>query len=439
MKKLLTLLLGAAMTASFAGCTTTNANDQASSKGETASGEKKEITFLTYNLSIASQKDAVQELIDTFNAQSDTVQVTGVQTDVASLQTKVQSDYVAGNTFDVVQVGLNSVDYYVENYALSAFEDIAGQEAYDQHMEGFAEKAQTLGTYTDGKTYVLPYTFSTPMLYYNKDLFEKAGLDPEQPPKTWEEVKTYGVALKDSGTEGIQITATGDGTDWLIQAMIYSNGGEVLSEDKKTILFGEQPAVDAISVWQDLVLSGAHSNYTDTEAMEAFMAGNQGMLVVSAAMESGLISSAEAGGWELGAAGLPSFGDKEAVPTNSGSGLCIMSQDEEKAKAAWEFIQFVTSEEGYTIITSKMGYLPLRPAIIDDEKYLKSWAEEHPFVRTNLEQLERLHKWVGFPGLNSGQIATTLNQAVTECIFSDKDVEAVMKQAQSEAQDLLPN
>lgn len=77
MKKLLTLLLAAAMTASFAGCTTTNANDQASSKGETASGEKKEITFLTYNLSIASQKDAVQELIDTFNAQSDTVQVTG--------------------------------------------------------------------------------------------------------------------------------------------------------------------------------------------------------------------------------------------------------------------------------------------------------------------------------------------------------------------------
>ena len=46
MKKLLTLLLAAAMTASFAGCTTTNANDQASSKGETASGEKKEITFL---------------------------------------------------------------------------------------------------------------------------------------------------------------------------------------------------------------------------------------------------------------------------------------------------------------------------------------------------------------------------------------------------------
>ena len=144
--------------------------------------------------------------------------------------------------------------------------------------------------------------------------------------------------------------STGDGTDWLIQAMIYSNGGEVLSEDKKTILFGEQPAVDAISVWQDLVLSGAHSNYTDTEAMEAFMAGNQGMLVVSAAMESALISSSEAGGWELGAAGLPSFGDKEAVPTNSGSGLCIMSQDEEKAKAAWEFIQFVTSEEGLSLI-----------------------------------------------------------------------------------------
>ena len=167
------------------------------------------------------------------------------------------------------------------------------------------------------------------------------------------------------------------------------------------------------------------------------MAGNQGMLVVTAALESGLIAAAESAGFELRAAALPSFGDKPAVPTNSGSGLCIMSQDEEKAKAAWEFIKFVTSAEGYTIITSKMGYLPLRPAIVDDEQYLKSWAEEHPFVRINLSQLDRLHKWQGFPGLNAGQISTTLTDAVIECIFTDTDVAATMQEAQRKAQDLV--
>ena len=435
-RKLVALLAAAAMFVTMGtGCMTTKATDSAGS----GSGDgKTEITFYTYNLSIASQKEAAQKLIDDFNAQSDTVHVTGVAADVMTMQTKIQSDYAAGQTFDVVQCTLNQVGYYVDNYKLPAFEDVAGQAAFDEHMEGFAENAKTLGQYRDGKTYVLPYTFSTPMLYYNADLFRDAGLDPDAPIETWDDVKECGLALKAAGHEGVQITATGDGSDWLIQAMIYSNGGDVMNEDHTEVTFTDPNTVGAISMWQDLVKSGAHTNYTDTEAQEAFLAGNQGMLVTTAALESGLISAAESGGWELKAAPFPSFEGKESVPTNSGSGLCIMSSDPEKQAAAWEFIKYVTSAEGYTTITSMMGYLPLRPDIVNNERYLKSWAEEHPFVHTNLAQLERLHRWEGFPGMNGGQIGTLLNQTVTKCIFTDCDVASEMQTAQSQAQDLMP-
>lgn len=435
-KKIVALLAAAAMFVTMGtGCMTTKATD---GTGSESGNGKTEITFYTYNLSVASHKEAVQKLIDDFNAQSDTVHVTGVAADVMSLQTKIQSDYAAGQTFDVVQCTLNQVGYYVENYKLPSFEDVAGQDAFDAHMEGFAENAKTLGQYSDGKTYVLPYTFSTPMLYYNADLFRKAGLDPDAPIETWEDVKKCGTALKAAGYEGVQVTATGDGYDWLIQAMIYSNGGDVMNADHTEVTFNDPNTVGAIQTWQDLVKSGAHTNYTDTEAQEAFLAGNQGMLVTTAGYESGLISAAESGGWELRAVEFPSFGEKEAIPTNSGSGLCIMSSDPEKQKAAWEFIKYVTSAEGYTTITSMMGYLPLRPAIVDDEKYLKSWAEENPFVRTNLSQLNRLHRWEGFPGMNGGQISTLLNQTVTKCIFSDCDVAAEMQTLQDQAQDLMP-
>ena len=432
------LMLAVSVAALSAGCSTEPVSNTGAAGETSQDSGKTEITFLTYNLSIASQKDAAQKLIDNFNAQSDTIHVTGVGVDSASMASKIQSDYVAGTTYDVAQIILNTVDYCVENYGLSALEDLAGQEEFDRHMEGFHPNAAALGKYSDGKTYALPYTFSTPMLYYNADLFRKAGLDPDNPPTTWTEVKEAGLALKAIGKEGVHIMGTSGTDDWLIQAMIYSNGGDVLSEDKKTILFGEEGAVGAISMWQDLIKSGAGANYTDTEAQEAFMAGNQGMFVTTAALESGLISAAESAGFELRAAAFPAFEGKEAVPVNSGSGLCVMSQDEEKAKAAWEFIKYVTSEEGYTIITSEMGYLPLRTAIVDDERYLKGWAEEHPFVRINLAQLDRLHKWQGYPGLNSGQIATTLVNAVVESVFTDADVPEVMEEAASKAQDLMP-
>ena len=430
-KNVAALLIGVMFTA--AGCSTKPVGN--SSESQQASG-KTEITFLSYNLSIASQKGAAQKLIDNFNAKSDTIHVTGVPVESASMASKIQSDFVAGTTYDVAQIILNTVDYCVENYNLPALEDLAGEE-FKQHMEGFHPNAASLGKYSDGKTYALPYTFSTPMLYYNADLFRQAGLDPENPPKTWSEVKEAGLALKSIGKEGVHIMGTSGSDDWLIQAMIYSNGGDVLDLDSKKILFGEEGAVGAISMWQDLVKSGAAANYTDTEAQEAFMAGNQGMFVTTAALESRLIAAADAAGFELRAAAFPAFDGREAVPVNSGSGLCIMSQDEEKAKAAWEFIKYVTSEEGYTIITSEMGYLPLRTAIVDDAEYLQEWAQEHPFVRTNLQQLDRLHKWQGYPGLNSGQIATTLVNAVVECVFTDADVQAVMTEAAAKAQDLV--
>ena len=119
-RKLVALLAAAAMFVTMGtGCMTTKATDSAGS-GDGDGDGKTEITFYTYNLSIASQKEAAQKLIDDFNAQSDTVHVTGVAADVMTMQTKIQSDYAAGQTFDVVQCGLNQVGYYVDNYKLPA-------------------------------------------------------------------------------------------------------------------------------------------------------------------------------------------------------------------------------------------------------------------------------------------------------------------------------
>lgn len=151
-----------------------------------------------------------------------------------------------------------------------------------------------------------------------------------------------------------------------------------------------------------------------------------------------MIGNAQANGWELRAAAMPAFGDLPTTPVNSGSALFIFSDDPAKQRAAWEFVRFVTSERGYTIITSDIGYLPLRPAIVEDPAYLRDWAEANPLVFPNLEQLTRLRQWVSYPGPNWRQIETILLEAVQQAVTSDGDVAAIMTDAAARAQGLMP-
>jgi multiple sugar transport system substrate-binding protein len=138
------------------------------------------------------------------------------------------------------------------------------------------------------------------------------------------------------------------------------------------------------------------------------------------------------------AATMPTFGDKPAKPTNSGSALFIMSKDPAKQRAAWELVKFMTSKRGYTVITSKIGYLPLRLDIVDDPQYLGEWTKQNPLVRPNLEQLSRLNQWVAFPGSNYRQISRIQVSAANEAVFGDGDIGKIMREAQERAQALMP-
>lgn len=416
----------------------TDAADAANAEGGTASAstEKITITFYSYNLAIASQKEGTQQLIDEFEAANPNITVEGIPVASTEVNSKVQADIAAGSPPDVAQVVFDGLDFAVNNFGAKALEDIVPADEFARNFEGFSENGLKLGQ-LNGKTYGLPFTFSTPVLFYNAKLFTEAGLDPENPPATWEEAKADALQIAaQTGASGIHVGGS-TGADWIVQALIGSNGGKVLSDDRTTIEFGSSEAIGAISMWQDLIASGASDKLNDSEVVEAFTQGKVGMLLYTSALQSAFLPAAEAGGWELKAAVMPSFGDKATTPVNSGSSLMILSDDTAKQQAAWKFLQFVTSERGYTIITSKMGYLPLRASIVDDPQYLKEWVEANPLIQPNLEQLERLQPWVSYPGMNWSQIETTLLEAVQKSIQSTDDVASIMTDAAARAQALI--
>lgn len=396
------------------------------------------IRFYNYNLASAGiGAEATQKLINEFMKANPDVTVEGVPYSSAD-GSRIQADIAAGQAVDLVQTVFSDLDFSINNFGAQALEDIAPTDEIKAHLEGMHPNGTKLGV-LNGKTYGLAYTFSTPVLFYNADLFREAGLDPDQAPKTWAEVKDAALAIEDkTDAEGFTAGITGPGAvDWLFQGVVRSNGGEVISRDRTTLKFAEPEAIEAVSMLRDLYDAGAYEQYDSTAAVDAMSSGSLGMYLQTSALQGGLVAGAE-GNFELRSAAMPQFGDKPTRPNNSGSALTIHTTDPLKQRAAWELMKFLTSEHGYTVITSEIGYLPLRPSIVNDEKYLAGWIAEHPLVAPNLEQLDRLEPWDPMPGPNYRQIVKTMMDAVEMAVFGGADVEATLADAQANAQALMP-
>jgi sn-glycerol 3-phosphate transport system substrate-binding protein len=395
------------------------------------------ITFYSYNLASAGiGAAATRELLDAFMAENPAIKVEGVAVPSDQMTSRVQADIVAGRVPDVAQLVFSDLDFIVRNLGVKALRDIVPPEEWEKHTAGMVPAGLKLGE-IDGKTYGLAFTFSTPVLFYNATVFRAAGLDPERPPRNWDEVKQAALAIKaTTGKLGIYPSVY-SGFDWLLQSLVLSNGGRVLSADRKRLMFGEAEAVAAIATMRDLVASGAQPNLNDADATDAMAGGNLGMLLTTSVYQR-LLLNASKDKWELRAASMPGFGDRPTAPVNSGSALFILAGDGAKQRAAWQLMKFLTSKQGYTIITSKIGYLPLRLDIVDDPRYLGGWVEENPLVRPNLEQLTRLNQWQSFPGANYKQINKIEVTAVNEAVYGKGEVATVMREAQARAQALMP-
>ena len=394
------------------------------------------ISFYNYNLASASAgADATRELIAAFEAEHPNVKVETVAVPSNEIVTRLQADLAAGQQPDVAQLVFRDLIYIASDLGANALEDMAGADGYAELVDGLIPRGLDLGK-IDGKTYGLAYTFSTPVLFYNADLFRAAGLDPDKPPRTWEEVAAAGKAIVDAtDAEGFFPGAYGpsDGT-FVYQAILMSNGGKV--RDGNTLTFADESGVEAVQTLRSMVDSGAHARLETAGAIDAMSAGNLGMFLYTSALQNSLSKAAE-GNWDLRVAPMPSFGDKPTAPTNSGSALFTFSKDPIK-RASYELMKFLTSKYGYTIITSKIGYLPLRLDIVDDPQYLGEWTATHPLIRPNLEQLERLTPNVAFPGPNYRQAESMMKDAVVEAVMGEGEVADVLKTAQDSAQALMP-
>jgi len=221
------------------------------------------------------------------------------------------------------------------------------------------------GTSGDSE-YILPFVLDLSMLFWNKDLFEQAGLDPEVAPATLEEFADAAKAIQALNLPDTYGTATGLNcggcTLFTWFPSIWADGEEVLSEDGAESLLASDTAKEVYDTWADLWESGAVLPSSQDEAGPTWTAGFTEGKVGLQFYPATLLSSTE---FDAGVAGIPGP-DGGASTFVGGDGIGV-SKDSENAGQAWNFLSWLMSEDAQVEVLAKNGDAVARADLADNQ------------------------------------------------------------------------
>jgi sn-glycerol 3-phosphate transport system substrate-binding protein len=245
---------------------------------------------------------------------------------------------------------------------------------------------------TQGRMLSMPFNSSTPVFLYNKDAFKKAGLDPNKPPKTWDEVEQYALKLKDAG---IACSLTTSWQSWVhLETMSAWHNTEFASKQNgfggldTKLVFNNQLLVRHIAKLSSWAKSGlftyaGRGNQGDAK----FYGGDCAMSTASSALYGLAKRSAK---FEFGVSQLPYYEDVKGAPQNSiigGASLWVMAGNKPaEYKGVAKFFTFLSSPEIQAEWHQKTGYVPITKAAYELTK-TQGFYNANPGTDVAIQQL----------------------------------------------------
>jgi sn-glycerol 3-phosphate transport system substrate-binding protein len=332
--------------------------------------------------------EAIEAQVKQFNAaQKEVIVKAEFQGDYYQTRDKLTAAIAAGAVPDIVLLEVTQPPFFVEQGALQPLDDLAKQTKtnMDDYIPGLLKEGVL-----NGKSYTIPFIRSTPLLYYNKDLFKAAGLDPEKPPSTWADLLAYSQKLtKKEGDKASVVGFATYGKWWPAVTQLKSAGCAISEPDTLKVQIAEPACVEALQFWSDMVnkekvatlyIAGA-APQDDVE--RDFVNGKVAMMVLSTATLTRIEANAK---FALGSGFIPpKVAGTNAVPTG-GSGLSILAKSKNPL-AAWKFVDWVTATDQTTDLSIKLGYMPARTSAIQSAK-MAAFYKEHPNFKVAGEQLK---------------------------------------------------
>ena len=343
--------------------------------------EPVELTF--WHTMTRANETALNALTEEYNGSQDKVKVSLVNNNDSNDQ---HEKYLAtmstdGDLPDMLQ----SQEYYLQQMVdtqtvLPMQSCIDGS---DTDTDDFVER--TLAYYQiQDVQWGLPFAVSEPILLFNRAAFTKAGLDPDAPPATFDELREAAQKLKDAGYEaGLALKMD----PWHLEQFLALQGEELVNngngrDDRATeVAFDTDVAVETFTFLKDLVDDGlaitTPASGTGFDNLLSVGTGKTGMTIDSSGALGTILEVLGSGQYadvELDVGPVPGREDDGGVLVG-GSGLYITSTDPARQAAAWDFAAFLTTPESQATWAAATGFIPVRQSATELPAITQKWQE----------------------------------------------------------------
>lgn len=406
-KRVITAVLAATMAlSSLAGCGNGKTlEEQTASTGETGTQESAE----EEGFSMADAKEvegteisfwhsmggvngqAIDALVEKFNTENElgitvNAQYQGEYDDSLN---KLKSAQIGNMGADLVQVYEIGSRFMIESGWIIPMQEMIDADGYDMS----SIEPNLAAYYTiDDKLYSMPFNSSTPIMYYNKDMFEKAGIT--EVPDSLEAIEEVGEQLLSKGGAGEVISLGIYG--WFFeqfmgkQGLDYANNENGRKEAATAVAFDENGgAANILTAWKSLYDKGYAPNVGkgDDAGLADFSAGKSSITLGSTASLKQILQDVN-GKFEVGTAYFPKVksSDEGGVSIGGASLWALNNNDPKKARATWEFIKFLVSAESQAYWNAQTGYFPVTTDA-HEEQVFKDNIAKYPQFQTAIDQL----------------------------------------------------
>jgi sn-glycerol 3-phosphate transport system substrate-binding protein len=312
---------------------------------------------------------------------------------------------------------------------------------------------------TGGVQWSMPFNVSDPVLYYNKALFEKAGLDPDKPPVTLDQLQTMSQQLVSSGAAGYGIaldSGADSGGGWFLEQWLarlnkpYANNGNGRLAPATEVLFDGATGVRLLTEVQSLIAQGLavdvgdNPDGKDTLLKLADPAKPAAMTIASSAgigtvinlLNGGLIPGITSD--QIGIGSMPGPGDVASVIVGGASLYVVADKGDAKAAAAWDFIKYLTSAQTQSDWTSATGYVPIRQDALELDPLRDKYLTD-PRFKVPYDQLLAGEDSIFSVGPVLGPLpqVRTVTAGAVAAIFGGADVQSSLAAAAQQADALI--
>jgi multiple sugar transport system substrate-binding protein len=363
-----------------------------------------------------------QKLADEFHKANPDINIKLQITTSNGLPQQVMTALQSGSGPDIIEVQHGWVQGYAQNDLVLPLDDTI-QDRNDYNKAVIAED-----TY-QGKLYGIPYRIECTALIYNLDDYTKAGLDPNNPPQTWDDWVAASKKMTTGGVYGMAITGGGEVGNTVTRALplVWMNGGDVISADGKTAVINSPEAVAAIKFYTDFYKDGISPDSTlqndGLANRQLFVAGKVASYLTGQYDIAPIAQAAP--NLKIGAFMTPHPAGKQTAGILNGWSY-VIPKDAQNPTDAKKFLQFLNT-------TDNMGYFTdTFPARISS---LKLPRFQDPVLKPFAGMLQ-----YGRPSPNTPhwvEISQSMFNGIQRILSGQQDPQAAMDQANQEIQALL--